>query len=75
MPEGRIRKGGLGLRTFNKVQLNSEGKATLMKVPIGLLEIVWESPDVISGLRELIWKHIWSAGTKSGRMSGNRKTT
>jgi hypothetical protein len=45
-----------------------------MKVPIGLLEIVWESPDVTSGLQELIRKHIWSAGTKSGSTSGNRKT-
>jgi hypothetical protein len=38
-----------------------------MKVPIGLPEIVWESPDVISGLWELVWKHIWSVGAKSGR--------
>jgi hypothetical protein len=61
-------------RASNKVQLNSEGKATLMKVPIGLPEVAWESPDMISGLRELIWKHIWSVGTKSGHTSGNRKT-
>jgi hypothetical protein len=27
-----------------------------MKVPIGLPEIAWESPDVISGLWELVWK-------------------
>jgi hypothetical protein len=61
-------------RTSNKVQLNSQGKATLMKVPIGLPEIAWESPDVISGLQELVRKHIRSVGTKSGRTSGNRKT-
>jgi hypothetical protein len=61
-------------RTSNKVQLNSEGKATLMKVSIGLPEIVWESPDMISGLQELIQKHIRNVGTKSGRTSGNRKT-
>jgi hypothetical protein len=41
-----------------------------MKVPIGLPETAWESPDMISGLRELIRKHIQSAGTKSGHMSG-----
>jgi hypothetical protein len=62
-------------RTSNKVQLNSKGKATLMKAPIGLLEVAWESLDVISGLQELIQKHIQSVGTKSGCMSGNRKTT
>jgi hypothetical protein len=62
-------------RTSNKVQLNSEGKATLMKVPIGLPEIAWESPDMISRLRELVQKHIQSTGTKSGCISGNRKTT
>jgi hypothetical protein len=61
-------------RTSNKVQLNSEGKATLMKVPIGLPEVAWESLDMISGLWELVRKHIWSMGTKSGRTSGNRKT-
>jgi hypothetical protein len=62
-------------RTSNEVQLNSEGKATLMKVPIGLPEIVWESPDMISRLWELVQKHIRSAGTKSRCTSGNRKTT
>jgi hypothetical protein len=62
-------------RTSNKVQLNSEGKATLMKVPIGLPEVAWESLDMISRLRELVRKHIQSTGTKSGHTSGNRKTT
>jgi hypothetical protein len=37
-----------------------------MKVPIGLPEIAWESPDMISGLRELVWKHIPKQKGKDG---------
>jgi hypothetical protein len=49
-------------RTSNEVWWNSEGKATLVEVPNGLPK-AWESPDMISGLRELVRKYIRSMGT------------